>query len=557
MDAHLIERIKDATNLVDLISGRVRLKKTGKDYTGLCPFHDEKSPSFTVSPAKQFYHCFGCGANGDAIKWLTETEGLQFEDAARKLAHMAGIAVPEKSNKGPSHDPLYAANAAASSFYCQNLRQAIGTDALRYLVNRGITNETMEAFQLGAAGNQLPATDQVSQLQAGLLTRREDGSIRPFFYQRLTFPIRDRRGRVIAFGGRTLQTGAKPKYINTSQTSIFDKSNVLYGLYEAQQHIRKASHALVVEGYMDVIMLHQHGLHNAVAGCGTSVTPQHIQTLFAMANRVTFAFDADKAGKLAARRVIDTLLPLVTDEHMADFAFVPNGHDPDSYVRVHGAEAMRSRIAQSKPLSSVIEAWFTPGPTATLETRAQLSIQAAILLGKMQAAPNLRSLLAQRVSELLGLTIKPKMEKGVKASPPTESEQRSAAPDTPRFSGTAKPSALMQTQVINPVVRTLLAHPETIESLPQELAAVPVIAAAVKAIDTSGDIERSMEHCRGDMTVLQTLQAVARSAAGRRELKSLPDMIRTDANHVFNAAIDKLRRIAAVENSPSTTGAQT
>lgn len=558
MDANLIDRIKDATNLVELIGSRVRLKKSGKNYTGLCPFHDEKTPSFTVSPTKQFYHCFGCGAQGDAIEWLMQTEGLPFMDAVRKLAQSAGIAIPDKQQQSPSFEPLYAANAAASCFYHQRLESGSGTEALRYLLRRGISHRTIETFELGASHDALPIVDQQTQLQAGLLSSRENGNVRPFFIRRLMFPIRDRRGRVLAFGARTLQEHTKPKYLNTTQTPIFDKSTVLYGLYEAQQHIRKTSHAVVVEGYMDVIMLHQYGLQNAVAGCGTSVTEQHLRTLLGMADRITFAFDADKAGKLAARRVIDTLLPLIKDQHTIEFAFVPEGHDPDSFVRTYGAEAMLDRIAQGKPLSSVIEAWFRPGTKSTLERRAQLSTQASLLLGRMQAAPNLRNLLAQRVSELLGLAIYPQLtQKGRNEQrphrPATKFEQREDRREAVTPGGTPAPSTLMQTHVINPVVRTLLAHPQTKAVLPPALADQPVIAAALAAIDASGDIERSIDNCRHDKAVLTTLQAVSRSAAGRRDLQCTPDVIQHDAGEIFKAAAEKLQRILAVEFDPATT----
>ncbi|WP_348696449.1 DNA primase [Duganella fentianensis] len=366
--ADLLNRV----DIVDVVGRYVQLKKGGANYMGLCPFHSEKSPSFTVSPTKQFYHCFGCGAHGTSIGFMIEYSGMGFVDAVKELAQNVGMVVPEQDDKIPpaqraqmaAHSmALTEAMTKACDFYRAQLRGA--TNAITYLKGRGLTGEIAARFGLGYAPpgwdnlrSIFPDYEAVVLAEAGLVIDRvdEDGGNRKRydrFRERVMFPIKNTKGQVIAFGGRVLDQG-EPKYLNSPETPLFSKGHELYGLFEARQAIRDAGYVLVTEGYMDVVALAQMGFPQAVATLGTACTPFHVQKLLRQTDNVIFSFDGDKAGRRAARRALEACLPHVTDNKTIRFLFLPTEHDPDSYVRTYGREAFEQEIHEAMPLSQFL-----------------------------------------------------------------------------------------------------------------------------------------------------------------------------------------------------------
>ncbi|NGZ86572.1 DNA primase [Duganella aceris] len=366
--ADLLNRV----DIVDVVGRYVQLKKGGANFMGLCPFHNEKSPSFTVSPTKQFYHCFGCGAHGTSIGFLIEYSGMGFVDAVKDLAQNVGMVVPEQDDKIPPAQraqiqaqsmALSEAMTKACDFYRGQLRGA--TDAIAYLKNRGLTGEIAARFGLGYAPagwdglkSIFPDYDATALAEAGLVIDKvdEDGGNRKRydrFRERIMFPIKNTKGQVIAFGGRVLDHG-EPKYLNSPETPLFSKGFELYGLFEARQAIRDAGYVLVTEGYMDVVALAQMGFPQAVATLGTACTTNHVQKLLRQTDTVIFSFDGDKAGRRAARRALEACLPHVTDNKTIKFLFLPTEHDPDSYVRTYGKEAFEQEIHEAMPLSQFL-----------------------------------------------------------------------------------------------------------------------------------------------------------------------------------------------------------
>jgi DNA primase len=366
--ADLLNRV----DIVDVVGRYVQLKKGGANFMGLCPFHNEKSPSFTVSPTKQFYHCFGCGAHGTSIGFLIEYSGMGFVDAVKDLAQNVGMVVPEQDDKIPPAQraqmqaqsmALSEAMTKACDFYRGQLRGA--TDAIAYLKNRGLTGEIAARFGLGYAPagwdglkSIFPDYEAVALAEAGLVIDKvdEDGGNRKRydrFRERIMFPIKNTKGQVIAFGGRVLDHG-EPKYLNSPETPLFSKGFELYGLFEARQAIRDAGYVLVTEGYMDVVALAQMGFPQAVATLGTACTTNHVQKLLRQTDTVIFSFDGDKAGRRAARRALEACLPHVTDNKTIKFLFLPTEHDPDSYVRTYGNEAFEQEIHEAMPLSQFL-----------------------------------------------------------------------------------------------------------------------------------------------------------------------------------------------------------
>ncbi len=353
------------TDVVDVVGRYVQLRKGGANLLGLCPFHNEKSPSFTVSPTKQFYHCFGCGAHGSAITFLIEHTGASFPEAVRSLAATAGMSVPEESRspRQRAADKVRKDEVSrqqqildtAQAHYVSELKGS--RSAVHYLKQRGLSGETAARFALGWAGADRRGLSTVFAqyedpllVESGLVIEAEDGRRYDRFRERIMFPIRNQRGNLIGFGGRIIGKG-EPKYLNSPETSLFSKGHELYGLWEARAGIRSEGYVLVVEGYMDVVGLAQHGLTNAVATLGTATTPSHIQKLLRASNKIVFSFDGDKAGKRAAWRALNTCLPLVRDDVSMRFLFLPSDHDPDSYIREYGAEAFKATAAEAVPLS--------------------------------------------------------------------------------------------------------------------------------------------------------------------------------------------------------------
>ncbi len=351
------------TDIVELIQARVKLTKRGQNYQGLCPFHNEKSPSFTVSEIKQFYHCFGCGANGNAISFLIAYDRMDFLDAVEELAAKHGLEVPK--SKSSSHDIQsshledYTLLEKISQYYQQNLRKA--PNAINYLKSRGLSGHTAKRFAIGYATDSwddltdtLATNEQEKQrlFNNGLLVKKDSGRVFNRFRNRIMFPIRDTRGRVIAFGGRVLNND-QPKYMNSPETPLFHKSKELYGLYEALQQNRKLEQILIVEGYMDVVSLQQQGVTNAVATLGTASNPGHLQKLLRHTQEIIFCFDGDNAGRQAAWKALIMSLPILRDGINIRFIFLPEGDDPDSLIQRIGQQGFLQRLEKALPLNQV------------------------------------------------------------------------------------------------------------------------------------------------------------------------------------------------------------
>ncbi len=404
-----IDDLLARVDIVAVIERRVPLKKAGHEWTACCPFHDEKTPSFTVSPQKQFYHCFGCGAHGSAISFLMEYEHLEFPDAIEELASDLGLEVPHEAGAGPvrSSRDLYALMEDVAAHYCQAL--ADNRAALEYCDQRGLDEPARRAFDLGwAGGNSLlprfgttPERRQML-LRAGMLSENDRG-LYERFRRRLMIPIRDRRGRVIAFGGRLLQ-GDGPKYLNSPETPIFHKGRELFGLWQVKQASRHIERIVVVEGYMDAIALHQAGLPVAVATLGTSTTAEHAERLFRTAGDVVFAFDGDRAGREAAWRALENILGQLSDGRQAWFLFLPEGQDPDDVVRREGTDGFRQRLDHAVPLSEYLFARLEADiDLSSLDGRARLASQARPLLEKLPQG-SFRELMTGELERRTGAT---------------------------------------------------------------------------------------------------------------------------------------------------------
>ncbi|MBV8648850.1 DNA primase [Paludibacterium sp.] len=414
-----VDQLLSRVDIVDVVDRYVPLKKGGQNYLACCPFHKEKSPSFTVSPSKQFYHCFGCGAHGSAIGFVMEYQGLGFVDAVKLLAENVGMTVPQAVR---SADPV-AEQAArtrrmsleellqqAAGYYKQQLKSS--PNAVAYCKRRGLSGEIAARYGLGYAPDGWQNLDQVVTdyqddrlIESGLVIQHEEGRRYDRFRDRLMFPIRNQRGGIIGFGGRVLGQG-EPKYLNSPETPLFEKGRELYGLYEARQGIRAQNRVLVVEGYMDVVALAQFGVDYAVATLGTATTGEHVRKLMRHADHVYFCFDGDRAGQKAAWRALENSLPQLQDGKSLHFLFLPEEHDPDSFVREAGRERFEVLLEeQSLPLS----AYFTRELTTRVdmnspEGRADLIRQAMPLLAQI-AAPALGLIIKKRLAELAGIDV--------------------------------------------------------------------------------------------------------------------------------------------------------
>jgi DNA primase len=396
-----IQDLLNRVDIVDVVGNYVPLKKGGANLMGLCPFHGEKSPSFTVSPSKQFYHCFGCGAHGTAISFLMEYSGLGFVEAVKSLAQNAGMTVPEENDRLPpaqraAHQAkslaLSDVMTQASDFYRAALRSA--PRAIEYLKGRGLTGEVAARFGLGYAPDgwdalrtTFPHYDEPVLVEAGLVIDKsdEDGHGRKRydrFRDRIMFPIRNSKGQVIGFGGRVLDKG-EPKYLNSPETPLFQKGSELYGLFEARQAIREAGYLLVTEGYMDVVALAQLGYPQAVATLGTACTATHVQKMLRQTDHVIFSFDGDVAGRRAARRALEACLPYASDNKTVKFLFLPTEHDPDSYIRELGSEAFERQVRDAMPLSQFLLKEVAGGDLSTPEARAKAQFDAKPMLQAM------------------------------------------------------------------------------------------------------------------------------------------------------------------------------
>ena len=401
-------------DIVDVVSRYVQLKKGGANYLGLCPFHGEKTPSFTVSPAKQFYHCFGCGAHGNAIGFQMEYGGMGYIDAIKELAASVGMQVPESRPRTPEEaarqerdTDLYEVMEKAMAFYRAQLKSS--PRAIEYLKGRGLTGEVAARFRIGYAPDDwqglkgsFPQYEDKALVECGLVIEGE-GKRYDRFRDRVMFPIQSARGAVIGFGGRVLGPG-EPKYLNSPETPLFEKGREVYGLIQARDAIRTAGRVLVVEGYMDVVALAQFGVGYAVATLGTATTPVHVTKLLKLADEVVFCFDGDAAGRKAAWRALEVSLPLAPDNKPVRFLFLPDGEDPDSFIRRHGKETFERQVAQAQVLSEFLLTELRgQADVRTAEGRSQFLAAAKPHLHKI-AAGSLKLQLLKEVARLGGVT---------------------------------------------------------------------------------------------------------------------------------------------------------
>ncbi|NYT72434.1 DNA primase [Halomonas sp. QX-2] len=503
-----IDDLLGRVDVVEVVGERVQLKKAGRNYSGLCPFHQEKTPSFTVSADKQFYHCFGCGANGNALRFLMEYDKLPFPEAVEQLAGRLGIEVPREGADDPRAQQREKKRKEgvnllelAASFYRERLKMQEGQSAQRYLSGRGLSDEVIKTYGIGYAPAGWEALKQhlsergigePVQVEYGLLIHREDtGRTYDRFRDRVMFPIRDLRGRTIAFGGRVMGDD-QPKYLNSPETPVFHKGRELYGLYEARQASNKLEQLVMVEGYMDVVALAQYGIHNAVATLGTATTEDHLTRLFRLVSRVVFCFDGDRAGRQAASRALETALPQMIDGREARFLFLPEGDDPDTLVRREGTQAFQDRVTCAMPLSEFLFEQAAQGRDLnTVEGRERFASQVLEALNKVPEGM-LKSLLLESLAKRSGLSqeqLKVLLERRAQASQRSvtqgdvsqepaeqlESESASSAMNGAVLAAPAR-SSRSRSQALPPVgriVQLLLHEPNLVATLPEHLEWLP------------------------------------------------------------------------------------
>jgi len=405
-------------DIIEVVGKRVQLKKAGREFKACCPFHEEKTPSFTVSPNKGFYHCFGCGAHGTAIGFLMEFEHMSFVEAIETLANIMGVEVPRDESDKPArrYDELFTLMSSVENHFKNCLKD--DEEAVEYLKHRGIDGTTAKRFGIGFAPDGWSAVldkfgkspEAIERLLAtGLIIRKDNGKNYDRFRERIMFPIRDGRGRTIGFGGRALGDG-EPKYLNSPETVLFHKGRELYGLYEARQALRQIDRLVVVEGYMDVVALARHGIDFSVATLGTATTGDHLNLLFRLTENVFFCFDGDKAGRKAAWRALETALPDVREGRQIRFVFLPDGHDPDTFVNEFGSDAFVDALDNGMPLSDfLISELSGQVDMSSVDGRARLAELAKPLLARLPAGVY-RELLIDSLADAVGLT-SPKLER--------------------------------------------------------------------------------------------------------------------------------------------------
>ncbi len=458
------------TDIVELIGGRVQLKKAGREWKACCPFHNEKTPSFWVSPDKQFYHCFGCGAHGTALGFLMEHDKLPFPDAVEELASRLGLDVPREDDGRAARtrpgDGLYELLAQVTQFYRDALRES--ARAKKYLADRGITTESCVKFAVGYAPDAWDAVlkrfggnaeRERTLLDAGLVIERSGQGESGFydrFRDRVMFPIRDPRGRPIAFGGRVLDQG-EPKYLNSPETPLFHKGRELYGLYEARQALRKVERLLVVEGYVDVVRLAQSGIAYSVATLGTATTPEHLNRLFRVTSELVFCFDGDPAGRNAAWRALENALEHARDGRQLRFLFLPEGHDPDTLVGEEGADAFEARIEGAQPISEFLVTQLVQRTDlGSVDGRARLAELARPLLSRVPAGVY-HELLLERLAEEVRMPAG-RLADLLRASPGRARGTTAARGARPSRAVRGAPSAGRQ-PVLTQAIMLLLHHP--------------------------------------------------------------------------------------------------
>ncbi|ELY3729569.1 DNA primase [Cronobacter sakazakii] len=532
------------TDIVDLIDARVKLKKQGKNYHACCPFHNEKTPSFTVNGEKQFYHCFGCGAHGNAIDFLMNYDKLEFVETVEELAAMHNLEVPFEAGSGPTQierhqrQTLYEQLDGLNGFYRQALQAQSAEPARQYLAKRGLSESVIERFAIGYAP---PGWDNVlkrfgnnsenrkSLIDAGMLVTNDQGRSYDRFRERVMFPIRDKRGRVIGFGGRVLGD-ALPKYLNSPETDIFHKGRQLYGLYEVQQSDPNPPRLLVVEGYMDVVALSQYDINYAVASLGTATTAEHIQMLFRVTNNVICCYDGDRAGRSAAWRALETALPYMTDGRQLRFMFLPDGEDPDTLVRQEGKAAFEARMEQAQPLSTFLFNSLLPQvDLSTPDGRAQLSTLALPLISQVPGE-TLRIYLRQELGNKLGILDDSQLERLMTRQ--ADNSQTRPAPTLKRTTMRILIGLLVQNPELAPLVPSLAALDKT--KLPGlELFAELVNTCLSQPGLTTGQL---LEHYRGTKEAV-TLEKL--STWDDIADKDIAEKTFTDAlDHMFDSVLE-------------------
>jgi DNA primase len=407
-----IDDLVARADIIEVIGRRVQLKKAGREFKACCPFHDEKTPSFTVSPGKGFYHCFGCGAHGTAVGFLMDFDHMSFVDAIESLASTMGVDVPRDESDRPArrYDELFALTESVEKYWQSQLRE--NPIAVEYLKQRGIDGETARRFGIGFApdgwshvldkfGKTPESTERL--LATGLIIRKDNGKHYDRFRERIMFPIRDQRGRCIGFGGRSIGDG-EPKYLNSPETVLFHKGRELYGLFEARQALRNIDQLVVVEGYMDVVALARNGIDFAAATLGTATTPDHLNRLFRLTENVVFCFDGDRAGKAAAWRALENALPQIREGRQIRFVFLPDGQDPDSYVNEYGSSAFVEAVDNGVALSDfMIRELSSQVDMDTVDGKARLAELAKPLVNNIPAGVY-RELLVESLATAVGLS---------------------------------------------------------------------------------------------------------------------------------------------------------
>lgn len=472
-----IQDLLNRLDIVDVIARYVPLKKAGANYVACCPFHNEKTPSFTVSQSKQFYHCFGCGAHGTAIGFVMEYAGMGYVEAIEELAKSIGLTVPREASGIPQHKvapDLYELMQTATRYYREQLKNT--PRAIDYLKRRGLSGEIAARFRIGYAPDDwqnlkaaVPNYQDVSLVETGLVIEGDGGKRYDRFRDRIMFPIINVRGQVIGFGGRVLDRG-EPKYLNSPETTLFAKGHELYGLYQAQKAIRAQQRVVVVEGYMDVVALAQHGVEYAVATLGTATTPFHIQKLMRLCDQLVFCFDGDRAGQKAAWRALENALPQLQDGKRIGFLFLPEEHDPDSYIRKFGTEAFEHELDNSMTLSGyLLRELAAQVDLTTQEGKSALVKNAQPLLTAI-SAPTTALLLRKQVAALAGLELA-ELEALWSIKPVVV-----AARPAPRKAKRSAPSVLRH------MLRCLLMKPELARELPRDWSSETAEGAAIAAL---------------------------------------------------------------------------
>lgn len=467
-----IDDLVARTDIVELINSRVKLKKAGRNYQACCPFHHEKTPSFSVSPAKQFYHCFGCGAHGNAITFLMEYERLEFPEAVEELAALHNLEVPRENLNArdakaqvsfKTKRDLYELMEQISAFYRAVLAQ--DENGLSYLIQRGLSAEIIEKFEIGFAPNSMDTVlryfgrnqDEVQKLlDTGMLSKNDNGRVYDRFRHRIMFPIRDRRGRVIAFGGRVLGD-ERPKYLNSPESATYHKGSELYGLWQVLQINETPTSLLVVEGYMDVVALAQFGIDNAVASLGTATTGEQIQAMFRVTEQIICCYDGDRAGREAAWRALENALPYLYDGRQLKFIFLPEGEDPDTFVRSQGKDGFESYLQTAQSLSDFLfDSLITQVDLSSKEGKSKLASLAVPLIKRIPGEM-LRLYLRDMLGQKLGVIDASQLETILPAQQPAKMRLKQAV--LPKIERT--PMRLL--------IALLLQNPQLVEFVPRDM----------------------------------------------------------------------------------------